>query len=301
MLDGAGMIDALRRARRPLPARVRRGRARRGRLGRVERAHRRGSATGSSSSATTSSCTNVERLQRGIDERVGNAILVKVNQIGTLTETLDAIELARDERLLRRDVAPLRRDRGLDDRRPRRRDRRRPDQDRRAVPLRPGREVQPAAAHRGGARRGGGLPRLGRVPRARRRPPRSLPAHAHHAYAQHEDRRHDRARSPARPRRSRRSSAPASTPRASTSRTARTTTTPPRAKAVRNAQKTLGKPLALIADLQGPKLRIGDLDEPVTLTKGDHIVVCGDEPTQRRAAGAPGRDRPGAPAAATTS
>jgi len=39
--------------------------------------------------------TNVERLQRGIDEHVGNAILVKVNQIGTLTETLDAIELAR--------------------------------------------------------------------------------------------------------------------------------------------------------------------------------------------------------------
>jgi enolase len=39
--------------------------------------------------------TNVERLQRGIDERVANAILLKVNQIGTLTETLDTIELAR--------------------------------------------------------------------------------------------------------------------------------------------------------------------------------------------------------------
>jgi enolase 1/2/3 len=39
--------------------------------------------------------TNVERLQRGIDEGVANAILVKVNQIGTLTETLGAIELAR--------------------------------------------------------------------------------------------------------------------------------------------------------------------------------------------------------------
>jgi enolase len=38
--------------------------------------------------------TNVEFLQRGIRERVANAILVKVNQIGTLTETLDAIELA---------------------------------------------------------------------------------------------------------------------------------------------------------------------------------------------------------------
>jgi enolase len=39
--------------------------------------------------------TNVERLRRGIDERVANAILVKVNQIGTLTETLEAIALAR--------------------------------------------------------------------------------------------------------------------------------------------------------------------------------------------------------------
>jgi enolase len=39
--------------------------------------------------------TNVERLGRGIEERAANAILVKVNQIGTLTETLDAIALAR--------------------------------------------------------------------------------------------------------------------------------------------------------------------------------------------------------------
>jgi enolase len=38
--------------------------------------------------------TNVDFLRRGIAERVGNAILVKVNQIGTLTETLDVIELA---------------------------------------------------------------------------------------------------------------------------------------------------------------------------------------------------------------
>jgi len=39
--------------------------------------------------------TNVERLGRGIEDGAANAILVKVNQIGTLTETLDAIELAR--------------------------------------------------------------------------------------------------------------------------------------------------------------------------------------------------------------
>src|SRR4051812_23889077 len=39
--------------------------------------------------------TNTERLQRGIDLGVGNSILIKVNQIGTLTETLDAIAMAR--------------------------------------------------------------------------------------------------------------------------------------------------------------------------------------------------------------
>jgi enolase len=40
--------------------------------------------------------TNVERLKRGIDAGVGNSILIKVNQIGTLTETLAAIKMARD-------------------------------------------------------------------------------------------------------------------------------------------------------------------------------------------------------------
>ena len=39
--------------------------------------------------------TNVEFLQKGIDEDAANSILIKVNQIGTLTETLDAIELAK--------------------------------------------------------------------------------------------------------------------------------------------------------------------------------------------------------------
>ncbi len=38
--------------------------------------------------------TNVERLQRGINEGIGNSILIKVNQIGTLSETIDAINLA---------------------------------------------------------------------------------------------------------------------------------------------------------------------------------------------------------------
>jgi enolase len=39
--------------------------------------------------------TNVKRLKQGIDQGVANSILIKVNQIGTLTETLDAIDLAR--------------------------------------------------------------------------------------------------------------------------------------------------------------------------------------------------------------
>ncbi|MBI0445160.1 MULTISPECIES: phosphopyruvate hydratase [Deinococcus] len=42
--------------------------------------------------------TNPERLARGIETGVGNAILVKVNQIGTLTESMDAIELAKRSR-----------------------------------------------------------------------------------------------------------------------------------------------------------------------------------------------------------
>jgi enolase len=40
-------------------------------------------------------CTNVQRLERGIEEGVANAILVKLNQIGSLTETLQCIDLAR--------------------------------------------------------------------------------------------------------------------------------------------------------------------------------------------------------------
>lgn len=39
--------------------------------------------------------TNTERLGKGIEENIGNSILIKVNQIGTLTETFDAIEMAK--------------------------------------------------------------------------------------------------------------------------------------------------------------------------------------------------------------
>ncbi len=39
--------------------------------------------------------TNVQRLARGIEENAGNAILIKLNQIGSLTETIEAITMAR--------------------------------------------------------------------------------------------------------------------------------------------------------------------------------------------------------------
>ena len=64
-------------------------------------------------------------------------------------------------RLHRRDVAPLGRDRGFDDRRPRGRHQLRADQDRIALPLGPPGQVQPAHPDRGGARRSGPLRRAG--------------------------------------------------------------------------------------------------------------------------------------------
>ncbi len=42
--------------------------------------------------------TNVERLSRGIKENIGNSILVKVNQIGSLSETMDAVQMAQNNR-----------------------------------------------------------------------------------------------------------------------------------------------------------------------------------------------------------
>ncbi len=46
---------------------------------------------------------------------------------------------------------------------------------------------------------------------------------------------------------------------------------------VREVQEETGKPLALIADLQGPKLRIGDLDAPRILLKNEELIVVGDQ------------------------
>ncbi len=53
-----------------------------------------------------------------------------------------------------------------------------------------------------------------------------------------------------------------------------------RAKIVRDVDQELGKPIAIIADLQGPKLRIGDLEQPVHLAAGDEVVVTGEEFSQ---------------------
>ena len=75
-------------------------------------------ATASSSWATTSSSPTPRSCAAGIAEGVGNSILVKLNQIGTVSETLDAIAMARDGRLHDDHLAPLGRDRGRHDRRP---------------------------------------------------------------------------------------------------------------------------------------------------------------------------------------
>jgi pyruvate kinase len=50
-----------------------------------------------------------------------------------------------------------------------------------------------------------------------------------------------------------------------------------RARLIRQAEADTGRPLALIADLQGPKLRIGELPAPITLARGDEVVVVGEE------------------------
>jgi pyruvate kinase len=50
-----------------------------------------------------------------------------------------------------------------------------------------------------------------------------------------------------------------------------------RARRVRAAQDAAGRPLSLIADLQGPKIRVGDLEQPVVVRPGDDIVVAGED------------------------
>jgi pyruvate kinase len=50
-----------------------------------------------------------------------------------------------------------------------------------------------------------------------------------------------------------------------------------RAQLVREAEAAVGRPIALIADLQGPKLRVGDLPAPVRLERGTTVVIAGED------------------------
>ena len=92
-IDSAGMVDLLAELGREVSDLLDRRRLQRRRLGRLEDAHR---AAGQRVQLVGDDLfvTNTERLQRGIDEGIANSILIKVNQIGTLTETIDAIQLA---------------------------------------------------------------------------------------------------------------------------------------------------------------------------------------------------------------
>jgi pyruvate kinase len=50
-----------------------------------------------------------------------------------------------------------------------------------------------------------------------------------------------------------------------------------RVQTIREVENETGRPIALIADLQGPKLRVGELDEPVLLERGQHVVVAAED------------------------
>jgi pyruvate kinase len=62
-----------------------------------------------------------------------------------------------------------------------------------------------------------------------------------------------------------------------------------RFRRIRQVADDAGRPVAIIADLQGPKIRVGDLPEPVVLRKGEEITVCAEEKCR-------GNDLPVAPA-----
>ena len=163
-LDGKGMVDFYAQAVRAVPDRLDRGRHGRERLGRLGGADARRSASACSWSATTCSSPTPSASSTGIAKGASNSVLVKVNQIGTLTETLESVEMAHrngwttiishrsgeTEDTFIADLAvavPLR-----------------PDQDRLARALGARRQVQPPAPHRGGAGRRRHLGRLARPP-----------------------------------------------------------------------------------------------------------------------------------------
>ncbi len=96
--------------------------------------------------------TNPARLKTGIDKGTANSILVKVNQIGTLTETLEAVSMAQQGRLHGCHFPSFRRNGRRDNRRSRRRHQCRANQDRVSVTFRQAGEIQPADPHRGRTR-----------------------------------------------------------------------------------------------------------------------------------------------------
>ena len=129
----------------------------------LEGADRARSAPSASWSATTCSSPTPSACAQGIEEGIANSILVKVNQIGSLTETLDAVDMAqragytavmshRSGETEDATIADLAVATNC-----------RPDQDRLAVALGPARQVQPADPHRGGAGRRGALCRAAAV------------------------------------------------------------------------------------------------------------------------------------------
>ena len=154
----------LHRAGRRLPDRLDRGPAGRGRLGRLGRADRASSASACSSSATTCSSPTRSGSARGIEAGRGERAAGQGQPDRHAHRDPRRGRPGPPPRLPLHDEPPLGRDRGHHDRRPRRRDELRPDQDRRARPQRARREVQPAAAHRGRARRRRPLRRRRRVP-----------------------------------------------------------------------------------------------------------------------------------------
>ena len=128
MLDSDEMVGRYEELVEQLSHRVDRGRPRRGRLGGLgaltKRLGGRVQLVGDDLFVT-----NPAIIQQGIKKSIANAVLVKVNQVGTLTETLQAIELAKRGGLRHRHLPPLGRDRGHLRRRPGRRGERGPDQD----------------------------------------------------------------------------------------------------------------------------------------------------------------------------
>ena len=215
--------------------------------------------------------TNVDFLSRGIAERVANAILVKVNQIGSLTETLDAIELAQ-----RSGYATV-------------------------ISHRSG-ETEDATIADIAVATGSGQIKTGAPARSTAPPSTTSCCGSRISWA-------TRLPSPA----GMRSRARAGHMSAHVRRTKIVATIGPasssperiaalieagmdgarlnmshgthedhrmHADRVREAEAAAGRPIALIADLQGPKLRVGDLDAPLTLVRGETLVIAGEDAVQ---------------------